>query len=125
MDAAITISRSSNDKINIRLRDKASGVSFVEFQMALEAFAFAVTGLGEVPGTMDVRGLEHVGKTRVSEPRRTICPLGDRARHVLEAWLAENAKEDGWVVDPYLGSQGSVTHEGDSVILNYRVTKYI
>lgn len=61
----ITISRYSqtykDDGITIRITDDVSRVEFVEAHMGLADFAAAVTGLGQVPAQLELRGLDLVG----------------------------------------------------------------
>ena len=124
MKASVSISKTNGDVVRIRLRDKASGIEFAVAEMSVEAFGHAITGLAEQPADIEVRGLQWVGMNRHSE-RRSIEYTGQRSdRKLMSEWLAENAKEDGWIVDTYLGSQGSVVHLDGKTILNYRVTRY-
>ena len=123
----ISIARSSNNMINIRLRDKASRTEFVDVQMTLEDFASAVTGLSEVGVVGTVRGLEKVGKVRVLESRQTVYPgnsYDDRAKQ--ESYIVENCQEEGWELLPALRSQGSI-QKGTTgeTLLNYSVVKYV
>lgn len=123
----ISISRCSNDMINIRLRDKASRAEFVDVQMTLEDFASAVTGLAEVDVIGDVRGLDKVGKVKVLESRQTVYPgesYADRSKQ--ESYIIENCQEDGWELLPALRSQGSIKKgTNGETLLNYSVVKYV
>jgi hypothetical protein len=97
----------------------------VEFEMKLADFAAALTGLAFVPGDMRVAGLAVVGKQRVSERRSIECPLDTYDKKELSQWLVENAQEEGWTLNTYLGSQTSVTRRDDKTILQYSVTKFV
>jgi citrate lyase gamma subunit len=125
MKAKVTISRSSDDMVRIRFEDQASGIEFAIVSMSVEAFGYAITGLSEQDAALEVRGLEHVGKTRVTERRQIECPLNAYDRSELSKWLMDHAKEDGWFVNTYLGSQSSVCRQDGKTILNYTVTKYV
>lgn len=123
----ISITRSSDNMINIRLRDKASRTEFVDVQMTLEDFASAVTGLAEVGVVGTVRGLEKVGKVRVLESRQTVYPgaiYDDRAKQ--ESYIVDNCQEEGWELLPALRSQGSI-QKGTTgeTLLKYSVVKYV
>ena len=74
-----------------------------------------------------MRGLEHVGKKKVTEPRTAIAPksIPSHSRDELRAWLQENRQEDGWIIDSYLGSQNSVTRDQGETVLRYSVFKYV
>lgn len=93
--------------------------------MGFADFAQALTGLSELDATATVRRLDVVGMKKVIEPRTIECPLKGYDRKELTSWLEENAKEDGWIIDTYLGSQGSVRYTDAGCVLNYRVFKYI
>lgn len=126
IDATISISRDSNDIIRISVRDETSVNRFLEMELSPHDFAMAVTGLSEIKCNAVVRGLENVGKLKVSERRSAECPLGCHDRQALSLWLLENCKEEGWFIDAYLGSQGSVGRsEAGLQQLNYRVYKFV
>lgn len=123
--AALTISRLSTDKISICVQDHASHAQFLELEIDPAEFANALTGLSHVECTGEVRGLENVGKQIVSETRKVEYPHGGRPkRHELEAWLLLNCQEEGWIIDPYLGSQSSISNYDGKTFLNYRVKRY-
>lgn len=123
---SVTISRNSNDEVNLRIHDSASGIEFVDIQLTLENYAMLITGLSRVEATGEVRGLDKVGKTRIIEKRSVVCPLGGYDKKVFQQWLIDNCQESGWELDSYLGSQSSmaVNDKGERV-LNYSVTKYV
>jgi hypothetical protein len=121
----VTITRTSRDLISIRLRDSASRIEFVEVTMSLDDFARAVTGLSEISAKAELRGLEHVGKTKQIEQRRVECPIKSYSRDVLQNWLEENCQEEGWIINSYLGSQNSISYKDDKTIINYSVYRYI
>jgi hypothetical protein len=124
---SVSISRNSNDQVNIRIHDSASGTEFVDIQMTLENYALLITGLSRVEATGDVRGLDRVGKHRVIEQRSVVCPLVDVwDKKVFRQWLIENCQEEGWELNSYLDSQTSVSNNKDGTkTLNYSVVKYV
>lgn len=93
--------------------------------MSLHEYAECITGLGHVPLAAEVRGLEYIGMKRVSERRSIECPLTCHNRKELEIWLEQNAQEEGWLLNTYLGAQDSVGHRNGKTVLNYTVTKYV
>ncbi len=127
--AKITISKTSGGSdgptVAVTLTDDLSGISFFRGEMSLHNYAECITGLGNVEIDAEVRGLEYVGMKRVTESREIECPLLDYKRDVLSRWLSDNAQEEGWLVNSYLGGQGQVIRERDKTILRYHATKYI
>lgn len=125
MKAKVSISRDSSDRVNIRIQDCASRIQFVELSLSVEDYGYLITGLSNQEAEMEVRGLENVGKRSVTEPRVILCPVKSYSKEVLQQWLLDYAQEEGWTIDTYLGSQGSITHKEDGVLLSYRVYKYV
>jgi len=126
IEARVTISRGSDDMIRIAVECASSHARFVEVKMDCEGFAKAVTGQGFIHCTAEVRGLDVVGKKRVVERRRVVAPdLGMVDRKEYERWLKEEYHEAGWIVDPALRSQGSISYDGfGRTHLNFSVERY-
>jgi hypothetical protein len=112
-------------KINLTIQDVASRTQFVDLEIELEDMMEAITGLGYRPCEAEVRGLANVGKTRVTESREIVCPLNTYKKEELREWLEANAQEDGWIIDSYLGLQGSTSNHPCGTLLRYGVTKFI
>jgi hypothetical protein len=111
--------------MTIEVTDRASHIRFLSLEVPLASFMKAITGqfLSEIQGS--VMGLEEVGKTRVTETRQIVCPLKTYKREEMREWLEANAQEAGWIIDSYLGSQGSVTSHPEGSLLSYRVHKFV
>ena len=122
----ISVSRNSSGMVGLRVVDSASHIAFLDVSMTLEAFAEIITGLSYVEAEAEFRGLDNVGKIKIVEKRRVTCPLDTYDKIELSDWLDKNCQEEGWKLDTYLGSQGSVvrTQDGETV-LNYSVIKYV
>ena len=125
MKASVTISRASDDVVRIRIREENSRIEFAVVSMTAEQFAYAITGLAECEAGLEVVGLEHVGKVRITEPRVIECPLDTYEKEQLQQWLRENAQEEGWLLSAYLGSKSSVSRRDGKTLLRYSVTKYV
>lgn len=125
MMAKVTISRGSDEVVRIRITDEVSRVEFAVLSMTVEQYGYAITGLSGQLVDLKVRGLEYVGKRRITEPRKIVCPLDTFSKAELSQWLRENAQEDGWLLSDYLGSQNSIVRRNGATELNYTVTKYI
>lgn len=125
MKAKVTISRGSDGKVRISFEDTVSHIEFATVALSVEAFGHAVTGLSMQEGELEVHGLEFVGKRRVTEQRQIVCPLKTYNTSELQAWLTDNAQEEGWLLSTYLGSQSSMSSVDGGTLLRYSVTKYI
>lgn len=124
--ASLQISRNSQDVFHIRVKDEASRQLIVELEIQPADFARALTTLHQSDLSATVGNLSVVGKEKVAERRSVECPLKTYDRDTLEEWLATNAKEYGWTVDPYLGSQNSRSYDGTGKLtLHYSVFKYV
>lgn len=126
INASITISRDSRDTMRVQIQDDASHVTFARLEFTLHDFMLALTGLSSVDAqSAEVIGLDVVGKRKITEQRSVTYP-GDSygSREKMSAWLAENGKEEGWIVNPYLGNQSSISGNGKITTLNYSVYRY-
>lgn len=108
ISVSVSISRDSNDVVHIRIKDKNSCSEFVDVSMTLEEWALASTGL-VTDSNASVRGLDRVGKTRIVEECTTVSGVDSYKREEHEQWLKENCQREGWILNPYLGSQRSIT----------------
>lgn len=123
--------------INLTITDESSGIQFVDIEMSFRVFGSIVSGGTFTKVDAELRGLENVGKQFVHEKRTAECPLDTHKREELEAWLLANCQEEGWIINSYLNSQGSVqrvsekwdaekyAHRFKHTLLNYQVFKYI
>ncbi|MBQ0339640.1 hypothetical protein J9236_00095 [Providencia rettgeri] len=129
MKGKLTISRPSygddREKINIVVKCDVSKLRFLSLEIDYADFAKCITGLSEVDCELEVSGLENVGKKRITEQRSVICPIKSYEKRVLRDWLINNKQEDGYILDPYLGSQSSIKMCDEGTVLNYRVIKYV
>lgn len=143
LDTKITISKRESNKggkyINIAIKDDVSGICFAEVKISLEDFAEALTGLGYVECKTEVRGLHNIGKEKEYERASVFitdeeyaCVLADAngsgydaAKTALGEWLEENHAREGWSIDKYLGSQGSIKYVDDGKMLNFGYYRYI
>ena len=125
MKAQVTISRRNNNKVYISIEDANSHIEFVEVELTLTDYAMIITGLSSVGGEVTYRGLDCVGKTRVTEPRRVKSGVYGCGKEEHRKWLEENCQEEGWKLNSYLGSQRSLSYEDGETVLNYSVYKYV
>lgn len=127
INATLSISFTSNRKVNIRLRDKNSRVRFFEGSMEYEEFTAALSSLAECPFIeAETYRLDAIGKRFERQDVSIVCPFESHDRKKLEAWLRDNAKHPGWEVDAYLGSQSSVSYDGDNgCVLRYSIFRYV
>lgn len=111
--------------ISLTVTDEASNIRFLEMKLTLDQFAEAVTGLFTTDIDAVVQKLQFVGKKKIIEHRVITYPGIQYSNDVLSKWLEENAQEEGWMVNSYLGSQGSVKRVGGDTQLRYTVYKYV
>lgn len=107
------------------IKDSASSIVFTEVTLTLENYARLITGLAEVECTHSTLISDHIGKKRIREVRKKTCPNLGHNRKAYVDWLEENAQEDGFVLDTYLGGQDSVKYKGNTVELTYCVHKFV
>jgi hypothetical protein len=123
--ANLSITRDSNDKMNIRVQDEASRATFLEIPIEPHDLMMALTGLAYIDVNAVVNELDIVGKQKITEKRSIECPLsGYSKKEELVKWLEGHGKEEGWEVHSYLGSQGSVVNRDGKTVLNYSVYRY-
>ena len=124
IEGSLSLSRGSDDKIRISVRDEASNVEFLVAEIDPVDFAMLVTGLAGVKAPCEVRGLDVVGKLKIRESRTVVCPLKLYDRNILEQWVIDNCQEEGWIIDHYLRSQGSIFASEGGAGLRYSVYRY-
>ena len=129
--AGLTISRPQGGdgvkKISIRVKDKNSAIEFLNLSIGLEEFSEALTGLAACECSIEVRGLDYVGKVKERKP--LIVELtketsyADRKEEALR--LAEEVLESEWLLDRYLGSQDSFFTEDSIGYARLSVYRYV
>lgn len=118
MDMKLTgsfgVSRRSDGVICIHVRDEESSTEFVEIKCSPEDFANAVTGLHGSPCTLDIRGLEKLGKTMETKEVYLESPgdewlftKWDRLPRKVKQDILDPLEVDGWKVEHY-GSWGNM-----------------
>jgi hypothetical protein len=140
LQTTIGISRPSGGRdteyIEIRLRDEVSGIQFAKVKMNLEDFARAITGLSGVECTTEVVGLQNIGKKREYESASVFISDEDYEnvtgaikwgyrKEALGDWLVDNHNREGWYIDRYLGSQGSIKYVEGGKMLNFGYYRYV
>lgn len=124
-----------DEYVRIEIMDWTSRRKILQLDMELSEFAKLVTGRSDVPvgrALYDDSGA--VGKLRVYEKRKVFISDDEISKaggswptSNLENWLRETQQEEGWLIDPYLGSQGSQQRDSTKggSWLNYGVYKYV
>lgn len=123
------------DAIRITVTDTNSRAEFLELEMDVAEFAFAITGLSTRPVQFVTRGLAVVGKKRMTEPFVHVVSedklkelgISPYDRKQLEAYAKTITPPEGWRLDTYLGSQGSVKFDNNSKAcsLHMRIEQYV
>ena len=134
LNGTFSVSKTSTGVIAITIEDVASGIDFVRIEMKPSQFAEAITGLHGRPGKMEIRGLRYVGKKKEVEraqlrlSKKSLSRLRIEAhnKEKLEQYLKKTQQKEGWILNSYLGSQSSVSYQGDGgIILNFSYTRYV
>ncbi len=117
--------REESHPIRISLYDDDSGVTFFNGRMTMADFTECIMGLQGVDITGEVHQLEHVGMRKIIERRHLQAPRG--VPYGKEsAWLKDNYKEEGWIVDPYMGAQNSTSNDQEgNTIYHFNVYKFV
>lgn len=128
LNGNITISRHSKNKIYITIQDELSNQKFIDIELTHKQFSEAITGLSFVECEFQVSALERIGKKKVTE-QRSIIYTGNHSYNKTsqEQWLLNNAQEEGWSINYYLGSHNSIKYnqQDSTTTLNYSVYKYV
>jgi hypothetical protein len=141
LEGQISISRPSGgdrdgEYVSITLKDNKSRIEFLRVEVDLARFAEALTGLSCVPVTLNVRSLDLVGRTRITEPAKFTLTRAYLKEKGVESYdkkaLRELMVQDpdgifqraGWTLDTYLGSQNSITYEGQNMTIHSHYTTY-
>lgn len=125
INGEMQITRSNHNKIHIEVQCSDSLAHFLAIELTTDQFAMLVTGCHQSDIKMEVRGLDKVGKVRVRETRQVVCPIKSYDRDLLEKWIVDNCKEDGWFISQGLRSQKSIKSVDNGTLLNYSVCKWI
>lgn len=87
-------SNSGEEWINIEFTDVDASIRFACFKVDLAGFTKALTGLGYVPGEIELRGLERVGTKAENKVEFIKCnPYEDKSMLPL---LVRKLEVDGW-----------------------------
>lgn len=126
----VTISRinghSSEGCVEVEFEDDASHVRFAVASMSMLDYAKLFTGIASVECTIEVRGLDKVGKRKELQHREIECPLEEYDRKELSAWLAEHGKVEGWLVDSSIRNRASYRpNPNGGCTLRYMIYRYV
>lgn len=118
------------DEIHLSIYDEASKIEFLDIHIPAESLALMLTGLGHVPATAEVVGLENVGKNRIAKSITIELPLciDGYNREAISSWIRDNSTKvlPGYTVSDYIGSRGMVVHDtaSNKTVLNLTAYKY-
>ena len=122
--------------VNIAVKDANSRIEFLRVEVRLADFAEALMGLSHVPVKLNVRSLDLVGKTRITEPARFTLKRAYLKEKGVDTYdkkaLRKLIEQDpdgifqrpGWTLDTYLGAQNSIVHTGEEITINSRYTSF-
>lgn len=116
--------------IKLEIKDDKSGLRFLTMTMKPADFALALTGLSYVPATFELRGSENVGKVKEIMRGRFVVPREEErpglSKDDMRQMLRNRCQKEGWFLDDYIGSQGSVTKSEDGgTTINFNYYRYV
>lgn len=120
----IVLCRRSDGTYRLEISDSRSIMTSVEVSLTAEQVAKMVTGAYAGDVQVTCRRPDLFGKVRIKERRQVFCPITTYDKAALEEWLLANYHEDGWEVDPYLGSQNSTKTVEGGQLLNFKVERW-
>jgi hypothetical protein len=114
---------------NIEITDETSRVK-IRLKLTARQLADVISNTHVEGIEGEIQGIaSNIGKLKVREERQIKIPKTSlptyAAKEVYSKYLEENAQEEGWHLDSYMGSQKSVIYSGDEIILNYAVYKWV
>lgn len=127
IETSISIVRASDNTIRIIVDDESSrNMRMIEIAITPEQFGLLVTGLSSQKCTTVLKNIEVAGKTKIVQKRSMTYTGENRSNRVyLEKFIVDNSQDDGWFINPSLGSQNSIEYNGDgSATLNYSTYRY-
>jgi hypothetical protein len=120
MKGKLTITRSSNDTINIILEDVNSSIDFLRVEITPEEFALAITNFSCRPCEFKTAGLSLIGKTlEVKSELVEYKGYKDFEEYMPE--LVKPYEVNGWKADTY----DLENHNGHKIVNNqkeYKIT---
>lgn len=100
----------SRDSTTIEVRDANASVTFARIKLTPEQLSEALARTMYTDCSIEVHGLDKIGKTHESETfvfEIPPMPLGTKRDEKELQALAQSQLSDGWVADFYFGSQNS------------------
>lgn len=123
---SISIRRSSEDAVYIRIEDDHSGDRILEMELTLENYGLLLTGLGGIKGEMVVNKDAHVAMER--EGKRVVVPeikkYQDKeltAKLVTEHFMNTELPAEGWI----LSDNGTRSQQNNPKGYEYIVKRYV
>lgn len=116
-----------DDYMEITLSDSISGIEFVSVRLSMEQYGKLISGQSYQKVDYELRGAGNIGKVKESEPAQIALPhdLYHYNKKPVQDWLEANCQREGWYMDTYLGSQGSVVRSGNTDYANIRYYRYV
>ena len=123
---SISISRSSNDLVYIRIDDEHSGDNILELGLTLEAYGLLCTGLSGIKGLMEVNtdaniAMKREGKIILTPDIKKYQDSALTEASVDEHFDKSNLSADGWVISDY----GTRSRQDSSQGYGYRIKRYV
>ena len=121
----------NSNTLFLKVEDEASGAEFLDLEFDAEQLANLMNqSCAYMEG--EARGLEFVGKKRVSEAMEITLPPGlsrydkkEIAEYLVGVKQVFEGENPGWYLDTYIGSQQSIYEKDDVAIARLRRYTYV
>lgn len=139
LDGTISISRpqfhDGRDAIVMTIVDSESRTQFISLEIAPGDLMLAMTGAHAMPMQFSVSNLSQVGFRREVKPFQFVISR-DSHSSIMKSDIEEMLKtpskvltkeliDEGWIVNPHIGSQGSVQYSTDSILVNISIHRFV
>jgi hypothetical protein len=123
--------------VTVEIEDKASDIEFIRIKLDYETFGRLISGNGSHKCSMEVWGLEHVGKVRQTVKATIHIDTSlynsitdgkwDERHTKIADWLEAHHSVEGWIMSRYFGSRDSIVNDYNTgkTALNFTRTRWV
>ena len=117
----------NQDGLHLTMDDDDAVICFLDVRLTPQQTVEALSRLAHVPCECEVRGLNLVGKKRLSQKLSFEFAAGHSYGEERQKLATSKAKEvcpEGWKPDTYFGSQNSFSYNHDTGVTTAHTTAY-